>query len=140
MIRRLTNLIAFGALSLFAAGCGDDLNPSAPTLPVASPTTSTFASTLPLQGSVSRVFATTQAGTVTVTLKSAGAPSTVVGLGIGIPYTGVANCALFSSSRTTAGTTPQITAPVDSGQYCVALYDVGALTSAVSFEITIVYP
>ena len=140
MMRRLPTLVALGAISLFAASCGDDAPTTTPTPTPTSPTTSTFASALPVQGSVSRVFATTQAGTVTVTLKSAGATSTVVGLGIGVPHTGVANCALFTTSRTTASTTPQITAPVDVGQYCVALYDVGTLTSPINFEVTIVYP
>lgn len=137
---RLATLVALGALSLFAASCGDAATTTTPSPTPTSPTTSTFASTLPVQGAVSREFSTTQAGTVTVTLKSAGAASTVVGLGIGVPNTGVANCALFAASRTTASATPQITAPVDAGQYCVALYDVGTLTTPVSFEIAIVYP
>lgn len=77
---------------------------------------------------------------MTVRLVSAGDPSTIVGLGIGVPLGGISNCTLSTSVDTTAGTTPQIAATVDAGSYCVAIYDLGALTSAVDFEITINYP
>lgn len=137
---RRTWLVAVLALSLFALSCGDNATTTTPTPTPTSPTTSSFASTLVVQGSVSRQFAATQAGTVSVTLKSAGAASTVVGLGLGVPTAGVARCGLNTATRTTAGTAPQITASVDAGPYCVAIYDVGTLTSPISFEISIVFP
>lgn len=140
MRRQITTLAAACLMSLVALGCGDDTPTTPTTSTPTSPTTSSFASTLPVQGAVSRLFSATQSGTVTVTLKSAGAPSTVVGLGIGVPTAGVANCAFTSAQRVTAGTTPQITASVDAGQYCVGIYDVGTLTSPIAFDITIVFP
>jgi len=73
-------------------------------------------------------------------LTNAGGPFTRVGLGIGVPNAGLARCALSSGIATTPGSTPQISAPVDAGQYCVTVYDLGTLTSPIDFSVTLVYP
>lgn len=131
--------VLIGAATL-TSGCGEDSQATtAPSTP-ASPTTSTFSSLLTLNGAVSRSFTATQSGTVSVTLTGAGVPGTVVGLGIGVPSTGVARCTLNTAILTTAGSTPQIVASVDAGTYCVAIYDLGTLTDAITFELTIVLP
>ena len=103
-----------------------------------SPTTTTLSTRLTVNGAISRSFTATQAGTVSVTLNNAGAA--VVGLGLGVPSTGVARCVLTTAIVTSAGTTPQIAAPVDAGTYCVAVYDVGRLTNEITIDLTIVYP
>ena len=130
---------AIGTASLTSA-CGKDTptttTPSTPT----SPTTSTFASRLTAKGAVSRSFAATQAGTVSVTLTNAGGPFTLVGLGIGVPTTGIAGCALSTAINATPGSSPQLTASVDAGSYCVTIYDIGTLTSPIDFSITVVFP
>jgi hypothetical protein len=138
MRRRVAALGALMSLGVFAWGCGDTTTVTAPT--VTSPSTSSFTSTLAVAGAVSRQFTATQSGTVSVTLNSAGPASTVVGLGIGVPTAGIANCSFLTTSRATAGTAPQIAASVDAGPYCVGIYDVGTLTAPISFDITIVYP
>ncbi len=127
--------------SAFNLACGDDTvtTPTTPTTP-ASPTTRSFSSKLTVKGAVSRTFTATQAGTVSATLTSAGSASTRVGLGIGVPYGGIATCTLNSMVTTTAGASPQISATVDAGQYCVAVFDVGALTDDINFDLTIVFP
>lgn len=132
-------ITALGAASL-TSGCGDDSpTTTSPTTPT-SPTTSTFSSQLTVKGAVSRLFSATAAGTVSVTLTSAGAAGTIVGLGLGVPSSGIARCTLTTAIVTAAGSTPQIAAPVDAGTYCVAVYDVGTLTDTIAFDITIVYP
>jgi hypothetical protein len=97
-----------------------------------------FSGTLAVQGSSIATFEVVQAGTVTVTITSLGAPTgTVVGLGLGVlSATGACN---FSSSNPAAVTavTPQINATESAGQYCVEIYDVGALAGPVAFGITI---
>jgi hypothetical protein len=122
------------------AGCGNNTTtPTTPTTPT-GPTTSIFASRLTPGGAVSRSFGATATGTVTVMLTNAAGPSTVVGLGIGVPTTGIAKCALSTAINTASGSTPQISAAVDAGQYCVTVYDLGTLTSTIDFSVTLVYP
>jgi hypothetical protein len=128
------------SLGVLTAGCGNNnTTTTAPTTP-AGPTTSVFASRLTPGGAVSRSFGATTTGTVTVMLTNAAGPFTVVGLGIGVPTTGLAKCALSTAIRTASASTPQISAAVDPGQYCVTVYDLGTLASPIDFSVTLVYP
>lgn len=133
-------LAALGSAAL-ATACGkDNQTTTTPTPTPTGPTTATFASRLTPGGAVSRSFAATTAGTISVTLTNAGGPSTRVGLGLGIPTTGIAKCGLSRSIVTTPGATPQITANVDAGQYCVTIYDIGTISNPIDFSLTLVYP
>lgn len=126
--------------ALTTVACGNN-TPTTPTTPeIVSPLTTTFASRVTVGGSAARAFATQQAGTVTVQLKSAGSPSAVLGLGIGLPYGGVSTCTLTRALTTSPADAPQITATVEEGAYCVAVYDVGNLTAPMDFEVVVVYP
>jgi len=128
------------ALGVLTASCGSDTpTPTTPTTPT-GPTTSIFASRLTPGGAVSRSFGATATGTITVMLTNAAGPSTVLGLGIGVPTTGLAKCALSTAIRTAPGSAPQISAAVDAGQYCVTVYDLGTLTTPIDFSVTLVYP
>jgi hypothetical protein len=123
-----------------AAACGDKTTTTTtPTTPT-GPTTSIFASRLTPGGAVSRQFGASASGTVTAMLTNAAGPNTVVGLGIGVPTTGLAKCALSTGIQTNAGATPQLSATVDAGNYCVVVYDLGTLTSPIDFSVTLVYP
>jgi hypothetical protein len=100
--------------------------------------TDTFASFLAIGGSSAHTFPVTKSGTIIITLTSV-TPSFNIGVGIGIPIT--SSCLLSSSLTTTAGSTPQITIPVDPGTYCVEVYDAGTLNvPGVSFSLTIAHP
>src|SRR5262245_11015018 len=137
---RMRPLIAVLTWASLMSGCGKDSTTTpTPTTPT-GPTTSIFASRLTPSGAVSRSFGATTAGTVTVMLTNAAGPTTVVGLGIGVPSTGIAKCALSTAIRTASGTTPQISTPVDAGTYCVTVYDLGTLTNPIDFSVTLVYP
>lgn len=137
---KLSSLAIVLLAAILAAACGDDTptTPS-PTTP-ASPVTWTLSSRLTPQGSVSRTFAASTAGTISVTLASAGPAGTRVGLGIGVPLGGVSNCRLGQSITTTAGASPQISVSADAGTYCIAVFDIGTLTDTISFDLTIVTP
>jgi hypothetical protein len=127
-------------LSTVLCGCGKDATPTAPT-PRTSPVTETFSSNLVVQGAVWRIVTAAQTGTLTATLTTTDQPSTVVGVGLGVKSgSGVTGCLLNSSVTATAGSAPQLSAQVDAGDYCVKLFDVGALSSTMSFTLTIVYP
>ena len=138
--RPIRCLAALAAAIALSVGCGSDNTTTTAPTTTTSPTTSIFTSRLTPGGAVSRSFGATTTGTVTVMLTNAAGPSTVVGLGIGVPTTGLAKCALSTAIKTASGSTPQISAAVDAGQYCVTVYDLGTLTSAIDFSVTLVYP
>ncbi len=135
-----TALVAVLLAAAFAgAGCDDAETPTTPTRP--NTTTVNWSSSLALGGSTTRSFATTRTGTVSVTLQSVGASTTLrVGLGVGIPLADGSGCVLSRSVETTAGATAQLELTVDAGSYCLQVYDPGTLTSPVAFSITLVYP
>jgi hypothetical protein len=140
----LPSIAIVAALMLPLAGC--DNGPSTeddsttPTTPVTSPVTETFSSQLFVNGSASRSFYAVKAGTATVTLVSAGPPSTVkLGFGIGVRDVLGSGC-LFTRSSEAAVAGASFSLPVDAGVYCVRVYDVGAMTANVTFSITIVRP
>jgi hypothetical protein len=140
ILGRMSPLVAVLTWASLMSACGkDSTTTTTPTTPT-GPTTSIFASRLTPNGAISRTFGATTAGTVTVMLTNAAGPTTVVGLGIGVPTTGIAKCALSTAIQTASGTTPQISASVDAGQYCVTVYDLGTLTNPIDFSVTLVYP
>jgi hypothetical protein len=103
--------------------------------------TETFASQLAVGGAVSRSFKASQPGTVSLTLREIGPPSTgVVGLGIGVPRADGTGCNLTHSLNTGAGSSPQISTGVYIGTYCVKVYDIGNLPDTTNFTITFVRP
>lgn len=121
----------------FTIRIAHDVTSSSPGAPTA---TETFASALALGGASAHTFSVSQAGTVSLTLTSV-TPSTIVGIGIGIPGAATPVCSLSSSQNTTARSTPQITILVDAGTYCAEVYDTGNLsTPAVLFSMTIAHP
>jgi len=127
------------ASSFTLAACDEDT----PSTPTETPTTTTvtFASNLALKGASSRSFNVTRKGTVSVTLVSVGASTTLkAGLGVGIPLGDGGGCVLSRSVEVVAGTTAQLELTVDPGSYCVQIYDPGTLTAVVPFSITLVYP
>jgi hypothetical protein len=128
------------AVSMTMAGCGDDDPPTTPT-PTPTTTSVTFASNLAVGGSSTRSFDVTRAGNVSVTLTAVGNSTTLkVGLGLGIPLADGSGCVLSRSVEAVAGNTAQLELAVDTGKYCLQIYDPGTLTGVVAFSINLVYP
>ena len=130
------------ATALLSAGCGNDTTTPATTTPTkTSPVTETFTSIVSPLGAVSRSFTMTDAGTISVTLATAGPPPTVV-MGLGLGYAvSPGGCSLTTVVNTAAGPSPQITTTADAGDYCVAILDVGnAPKTGISFSISILHP
>jgi hypothetical protein len=106
--------------------------------PEASSGTVTWATAVSTSGSASRTVSASTAGTVTISLDSLSYTDGQFGLGIGIPGSGRVGCQL--TQTTVAGTGGQVTAPVESGEYCVKIYDVGRTTGMVNVSTTISSP
>jgi len=62
------------------------------------------------------------------------------GVGVGVPRVTGGGCRLGVSVNTSAGSSPQISAPADAGQYCVQVYDLGTLRDPVGFALKIDHP
>ena len=59
---------------------------------------------------------------------------------MGIPFADGTGCVLSRSVETASSTTAQLELNVDSGKYCLQLYDPGTLTGVVAFTINLIYP
>lgn len=127
--------VLVAALAVIA--CGSDTN--SPTTPsnTSSATSETWSSTVAPGGQSTRSFTVNAAGTINVTLTAAGA---TVGLGVGLPRVSGGGCRLGVAVNASAGTTPQLTATADAGQYCVQVYDLGTLSDPVGFALKIDHP
>ena len=141
MSRARVLLIALLAAPLMAACDNGPLPTTADTTTTTttSPVTETFSSQLAVGGYAFRSITAVKAGTVTVTLNSAGSSSTLkVGLGLGIPDSTGTGCLFTRSTETAAGGV--LTAAVDAGSYCMRVWDLGTLTTTIPFTVTIVRP
>jgi len=129
-------------LAIAAAGCGSDNSAATtPSTPTAGPGTDTFTATLAPKGTAIHSFDASATGTVTVTLTTTNPPSTVVGLGIGVPGNAIGGCDLTKTVQTVAGSTAQLTAAVESGSYCAGAFDVGTLgPTGVLVTISVAHP
>jgi hypothetical protein len=109
-----------------------------PSLPVTSSGTSTWTTNIGAGGisAATRSIYTSAAGTLRVSLDSLSYAEGQLGIGLGVPV--AAGCAVAQVSVGGASTT--IAAPVDSGVYCVKVYDAGRTTGIVNFSTTIIYP
>jgi hypothetical protein len=123
-------------LVALATGCGS--NASTTTSPsTTSPTQESWSGVLAPGGASSRSFTANAAGTISVTLTTAG---DTVGLGVGLPRTTGGGCRLGVSVTASAGSTAQLTTQADSGGYCVQVFDPGTLTNPIPFALTINHP
>jgi pre-peptidase len=133
--RRVSGAVLAIAFALVASGCDWFKNDSSPS--DTTTTTETFTGTLAAQGSNIYTFTVAKSGTVKVTLTSvAPTATTPVGLGIGTP-SGTSCTVTSSTPSATAGSNPQITVTQNPGSYCIRVFDGGAVTTAITFSITV---
>jgi hypothetical protein len=109
-----------------------------PTPEASAAGTTTWATAVGTNGSASRTVAASAAGTMTISLDSLSYTDGQLGLGLGIPGSGRVGCEL--TLTTIAGTGGKVTASVESGEYCVKIYDVGRTTGMVNVSTTISSP
>ena len=136
MTRRV---LAFALVSALAASSCGDADPTTPTTPT-EPKTRSLASRLPKGGAVSKTFVTQQAGVITVTFAGTTPPGTVVGVGVGVPLVGIADCGITQAVTTAGSGSPVIAISAIAGTYCVVVYDIGNLTAATDFDGSVTHP
>ena len=136
----LVAAIAAGALATACGGSSDQTL----TLPTVTPPSKTevFTGTFGVGETKFHPFTVGQAGEVDITLTAVGPPPTIfVGLGVGVPND--TGCVLIQGfgGATQAGSTPQIVGnALAGGPFCVAIGDIGNLSSPVDYSITVVHP
>ncbi len=143
----MTSNVAGLVLILTAAlgsACGSNI--ASPTSATSAPsaTRDLFEGTLSADGTRFFSFTVSDAGTVQVTLVSltigASGPTihAAMGLGVGIPNG--ADCEVTKAVTTAPGLVSQLTVPMAAGVACTRLFDVGNLTTTVTFAVRILHP
>jgi hypothetical protein len=126
------------ALALTGAACGKNNNST--TSPSTTTKTESFTGTVEVGGSGMSTFSVTMSGQVTVTLTSAGPPSTIAeGLGVGTPANSACGILPGGSVTVAAGSSAQLSGVVSPGTYCVTVYDVGNQTAPITYAVTVVH-
>ena len=117
------------AFALAAAACGGNSPTTASSTAVPTAGTDTVTGQMAPGGVTFHQFTASATGTVNVTLTATDPASTLVGLGIGVPGANVGSCDMTKSVTTRPGTTAQLSASVEAGDYCAGTFDVGGLSS-----------
>jgi hypothetical protein len=129
-------------LSLAAAACSDNSTSSTTTTPTAPTIQDTFSGTLNLNGAVTHTFTTLQAGQVTATLSTLVAPdmSTPPNVGLALGTWNGNACAIVISKDNANVSSSVIGTVSSAGTLCVRLYDIGNITTLVTYTINVNHP
>lgn len=132
-------LVVATALLLPSCGGGSSTPTSAAT-PTPEIKTETFNGTLALAGSAFHPFTVVAQGAITATLTSVNPQTTItLGFGIGTPSSGT--CALISGAYSESAKVGYVlSGTIAAGSYCVLVYDIGNMTSANDYVITVSHP
>ena len=132
-------LVLAGAALAALAACGGGDSPTTAATPTPESKTETFTGTLTQSGSVYHPFTIAAQGSISVTLTTLSPQSTIT-MGLGIGTVSGTTCTLLTgaySESAKAGST--LSGTIATGSYCVLLYDIGNMTSANDYVITVVH-
>jgi hypothetical protein len=135
-------LLAFAIVLLCTACSNDTATTPATTTAPTGPGTEAMSAVMAPGGTAIRTFTSSATGIATVTLNST-TPTTVVGLGIGIPGSAPGGCDMTSTVTTSGGPNPQISVSVGAGNFCAGTFALGAGTipsSGINVTVTIFHP
>jgi hypothetical protein len=126
-----------GLLLVAATACGGSTT-TGPSGQVTPPTVDVFTGTLAPGGLNVHPFTVARNnGTLEVTLTRVSTANLQIGLGVGTPSGTACTFLTGASLRTGASTTPQLSGTSDAGSFCIGVFDVGTLTEAVTYSVTI---
>jgi hypothetical protein len=137
-MKKFFAVVLSAILVTMSTACSDPTPPVAPT-PVPPSITETFTGTLTLSGNNSHPFIVSQVGGVRVSLTGV-SPSAAVGIGIGTPSTSTGSCTLMDNLTAVLGPSIQMSGTATStGNFCLAVFDVGNLVESVKYTITVLH-
>jgi hypothetical protein len=126
------------AAALVVAACDNEIENRTPTEP-APTTTDTFTGTININGAATHTFTTVAAGLVTATLVTV-APDPAIQVGLGLGTFNGANCQITLPKDDAVQGNAVIGQVSGQGTLCVRIYDVGKLTEALEYTITVEHP
>ena len=135
ILRALVIAIAGGA-----AGCSGEID-NLPTTPDPVTVTETFSGTININGAATHNVFTAATGPVTATITSLGDnPPSKVGFSIGTLSAGGTCSVVMHNDAAVVSTALSGTVTTLAGSLCVRIFDVGALTAAVPYTLTVAHP
>ena len=118
------------------AGCGDDPI-TTPDRPNPTAITETLEGTVTINGAITQPFVVQTAGTVVATFTALDPADARLGLSIGT-WNGITCAIVLANDDAPAGASVTGSATA-TGNYCVRVYDVGKLTQATSYQLTVTH-
>jgi hypothetical protein len=121
-------------------GCGDDNDStSTPTGPTPVYTTDTFTGTLNPGETGSHPFTARTQGVITITVGSL-APTSTLTMGIGLgTWNGTACNVTLTTDAATQGSSFNASA-TSAGNFCVTIFDIGKVTEATTYSLSVTHP
>ena len=120
-----------GAISI---SCGGIVDPSTNTV-------QTFTGAVPVGSNVKHQFNASKTGELSVKVGTLSPASSAV---IGVLWVqagdGSCNGSVLQNNQSATANTTAISAQIQSGSYCIVMYDVGAFTQAESYTVTVSHP
>jgi len=134
-----TASLLVASVTLAACGGGTDTPTSAAT-PAPEIKTETFTGTVSPSGAPYHSFTVVAQGAITATLVSV-SPQTTITMGFGVGTVSGGACALISGAYSeSAKSGYALSGTIAAGSYCVVLYDIGNLSAANDYVITVSHP
>jgi hypothetical protein len=128
------------AAALAAAGCGSNNQITNPSQTPPTQVTETYEGTVTINGAITQPFAVQTAGAVVATFTALDPSDATLGLSIGT-WNGIA-CSVgaptLANDKATVGVALTASATA-TGNYCVRVYDVGMLTQATGYQLTVTH-
>jgi len=135
---KFATVLALCAAMFAAPACSDPAVPPTP-IPAAPTVLDTFTGTLLQFGTNSHPFAVQQIGGIKVSVTSID-PSAAIGIGIGTPSTASGSCLVITQITSVSSAGVQISGNATlTGNFCVAVSDVGNLVEPVNYTITVLH-
>jgi hypothetical protein len=137
---RLVVSVLAALAAVVATGCNNTSAPTAPTTPQVPTVTESFASTLTINGAVTHPFLVGTPGTVAATLLTVGTGTdTIVGIALGTWNTTTESCQIIIANDNAVQGRILVGTAQTSGAFCVRVYDVGKLTTATTYDVTVTH-
>ncbi|MEO6213218.1 MAG: hypothetical protein ABIP65_06285 [Vicinamibacterales bacterium] len=137
MRRTLSGILVLAAI--MSSGCDNAIeNATTPTTP-APTVTETFTGNINVNGAATHTFVITAAGTVTATVTEITPVNTVV-VGFSLGTWNGSSCQAVISKDNAVQTNVLTGTAAGQGLLCTRLYDVGKLTEAIGYTLTVVHP
>jgi hypothetical protein len=124
-------------VALLAAGCGGTANIAPPVGATPVPVTETFTDTIERNGAKTYPFVAQAGGTVTASL-TAVSPAVMLGVSLGT-WNGLACQVVIANDKAVLGTVVTGTASAI-GNLCARVYDVGSVTEATQYTLSVFHP